>query len=617
MALQTRTQITISGQAETAIRDFHRLQLTQSVNGHHYFELVVDPASLFGMESDAISKTKALIGQPINISIEQDFSGKGGNPLLFKGIVTNIATGKRGGVAQAECIIRGYSPTILLDDEPHIEAYEEKSLSDIVNNLLGQYGRAGIKANVKPVHTTPIPYIVQYKENTYRFLQRLANRFGEWFYYNGTELVFGQAAAGASLLLSYGVDLSSYSIELNTLPTNSRYVGLDYYKDSLVENSTNAHSINGNDYTQHLTKVSDSIFTKQATYKINEALGRQSDKEIEYITKLSKKNKVAGMVLLKGYSDNTGLQVGNTVEVKEAFIQDQNRGKYVVTSVTHFCTGNGNYENEFTAIPEEVAAPLVRMDNHPFCEAQSATVLENNDPEGLGRIRARFRWQQTGQTPWIRVISASGGGDKGLFIIPEKGEEVIIDFEGGNPELPFVIGTTYNGKAKSSFGNSGNDVKALKTRSGNIIKLDDATGSISVTDKNGSTMTMDGSGNITVQSQTLVTVKTDDKIVVDAPNKIEFLSKEIHIKGSEKVIIGEGAAKITVDNTANKITSAADMIKATADTLHELICSANMKLTADHYEAKGNTKMDITSTAIKMAGSATADINGGALNLNC
>ncbi|GAA0543234.1 type VI secretion system Vgr family protein [Chitinophaga japonensis] len=617
MALQTRTQITISGKEEIAIKDFHRLQLTQTVNGHHYFELVVDPAGLFGTDSDAVAKTQTLIGQPIYISVEQDFSMKSSSPLLFKGIVTNIATGKRGGIAQAECFIRGYSPTILLDDEPHIEAYEEKSLADIANNLLGQYGRAGLKTSVQPAHNGRLPYIVQYKENTYRFLQRLANRFGEWFYYDGAQLIFGQSSGSSSLLLTYGVDLSSYSLELNTLPSNSRYVGLDYYKDDLVENSTIAHSINGNAYTQHVSKVSESLFAKQATYKINEALGRQSEKEIESIAKLSKKNKVAGMVQLRGYSDNTGLQIGSTVEIKEAFLQDQNRGKYVVTSVTHYCTGNGNYENDFTAIPEEVAAPLVRLDNHPFCEAQSATVVSNNDPEGLGRIRAKFRWQPSGQTPWIRVISAAGGGDKGFFMIPEVGEEVIVDFEGGNPELPFVIGTTYNGKAKSSFGNAGNDVKAIKTRSGNTISLDDASGSITVTDKNGSTMVMDGSGNITVQSQTLVTVKTEDKIVVDAPNKIEFLSKEVHIKGSEKVVIGEGAAQITVDNIANKIESNADKIKSSADTLHELLCTANMKLFAEHCQAQGATKMDISSTSVKVIGDTATDINGGMVNINC
>ena len=38
---------------------------------------------------------------------------------------------------------------------------------------------------------TPIPYTVQYKESDYEFIQRLAKRHGEFFYYNGEQLLFG------------------------------------------------------------------------------------------------------------------------------------------------------------------------------------------------------------------------------------------------------------------------------------------------------------------------------------------------------------------------------------------------------------------------------------------
>ena len=81
--------------------------------------------------------------------------------------------------------------------------------------------------------------------------------------------------------------------------------------------------------------------------------------------------------------------------------------------------------------------------------------------------------------------------------------------------------------------------------------------------------------------------------------------------------IGDGAAQKTVDNFANKIESNADRIKTSADTLHELLCLANMKVTAEHCEAIGSTKMDITSTSVKVTGNTATDIIGGSLNLNC
>jgi len=114
-----------------------------------------------------------------------------------------------------------------------------------------------------------------------------------------------------------------------------------------------------------------------------------------------------------------------------------------------------------------------------------------------------------------------------------------------------------------------------------------------------------------------VTVKTDDHIIVDAPNKIEFMSKEIHLKGTELVVIGEGAAQIKVDNKGNKIESAADKITSIADTLHETTSTANMKMNAENYELVGNTKIDMSSLSVKVSGNVGTDILGGLVKINC
>ena len=70
------------------------------------------------------------------------------------------------------------------------------------------------------------------------------------------------------------------------------------------------------------------------------------------------------------------------------------------------------------------------------------------------------------------------GGGKGFSFIPEIGEEVMIDFEGGNAERPYVKGTLYNGiddvdKAWVTGNNSQNQVKAIRTRNGHTIEIHD------------------------------------------------------------------------------------------------------------------------------------------------
>ncbi|SEW26377.1 Uncharacterized conserved protein, implicated in type VI secretion and phage assembly [Chitinophaga sp. YR573] len=615
MALNTKTSFSIAGQQ---FETFHTIELRQYINGHHDFEIYVSYdwfEKLGGGISGAATK---FLGEEVEINVAPAEQLSGVKNLIFKGIVMNITTGKQGDGTHGHCIIKGQSPSILLEDDPHIAAFENKSLSDIVSTTVKSYPPNVLRTTISPETKEAQKYIVQYKETSYSFIKRLSERYGEWFFYDGQQQIFGKYTPQKTVL-THQVDLLDFNIELSVRPNNARLNGYDYRQDTVVEDNTQAKEVGKmNAYSQHAHEISTKLYSREGLYKMNYAFNSSAKSQIDKMTMLKKKGQLAKMVVLKGSSTNPSFRIGDTVSINEsAFSQEQHHGEFMVTGVRHYCSANGSYHNMFEGIPADVATPHVDLSNIPYCEPQSATVVENNDPKGLGRIKVKFRWMQQGQTPWIRVVSSSGGGDKGLFIMPEVGEEIIAEFEGGNAEQPFVIGSTYNGKAKSSYGNAGNDVKALKTRSGNMIVLNDAAGSVTVTDKNGSSMAMDGAGNITINSQTLVTVKTDDHIIVDAPNKIEFISKEIHIKGSELVVIGEGPAQITIDNKANKIDTAADKVTTTADTLHEMISTANMKLNAEHYEVVGKTKVDISSLSIKMNGNTTTDIVGGMVNINC
>ncbi|WP_282057310.1 phage baseplate assembly protein V, partial [Maribacter luteus] len=72
--------------------------------------------------------------------------------------------------------------------------------------------------------------------------------------------------------------------------------------------------------------------------------------------------------------------------------------------------------------------------------AQRGWVLDNADPNGLGRIKVQFPWQKPmgTSTPWIKMATPYSGSGKGFYFIPEKDEEVLVGFEGDNPEKPFV-----------------------------------------------------------------------------------------------------------------------------------------------------------------------------------
>ena len=139
---------------------------------------------------------------------------------------------------------------------------------------------------------------------------------------------------------------------------------------------------------------------------------------------------------------------------------------------------------------------MYKLKSYAITGTQPATVIDNNDPKGLGRVKVKFAWQREETSPWLRMTNPHAGGGKGMYFIPEKGEEVFIGFEDNNAEKPFVLGAMYNGNERSGYATSGNDNKVIQSRSGTKIILNDAQGSVFVEDPSGNIWTLDGKGNI-------------------------------------------------------------------------------------------------------------------------
>jgi uncharacterized protein involved in type VI secretion and phage assembly len=193
--------------------------------------------------------------------------------------------------------------------------------------------------------------------------------------------------------------------------------------------------------------------------------------------------------------------------------------RLVTVSVKHLSDNHGNYRCEFTAIPEDVAAPPY-TDPHCFAHAESqpAKVYDNNDPEGMGRIKVLFYWGIGGYnvTDWVRMVQPHSGAGKGFYFIPEIGEEVLVGFEGGNADKPYVIGTQYNGKQSSGYSTPGNDQKVIHTRSGCKMIFNDAEKSIFIEDPSGNTWLMDGQGSISVHAPNDITFTAGKNITMTA-----------------------------------------------------------------------------------------------------
>ncbi|MDQ7961346.1 phage baseplate assembly protein V [Flavobacterium lindanitolerans] len=506
MPISTQIKIEIAG--ETLTR-FSKLVIDQKVHAHHRFSLLQPLPKEF--VSQAIDKAQGYIGQAIKITINPS-NMMTASPLTFNGIITEAQMVRTAG-ASGGIIINGFSPTILLEGTPNTKSYTDKSLADIVQEVTGNYSADSLKPAVSVQKDASLPYTVQYSESDFSFLCRIAQKKGQWFYFNGEELVFGKPKS-KNFTLEYGRSLHSFNIEMRAKSLGFEYVGYDPSNGETQRASSSEANYQPEGYSKSVFESSKKLFPNSSTMLYSHSLEEGNSKThlTDRVT-TQLQSRAADLVTAKGDSDETGLRIGDVINIKEpAFsltgnlldgLQEQNFGSYIITDIMHICDESGNYHNTFDAVPDTVVSPPYgNVHSFPVAESQPATVISNDDPAGLGRIQVAFAWQKDSgaNTPWIRMTNPHSGGGKGFYFIPEVGEEVLVGFEGGNAEKPFVLGAMYNGSALSEYHTSGNDKKVIQTRSGTKVIMNDAEGSIFIEDPSGNTWLMDGKGNINVNA---------------------------------------------------------------------------------------------------------------------
>ncbi|WP_241010356.1 phage baseplate assembly protein V [Flavobacterium columnare] len=205
----------------------------------------------------------------------------------------------------------------------------------------------------------------------------------------------------------------------------------------------------------------------------------------------------------------------------------------------------------------------------------------------LGRVNLGNVWKTTS---YLCVTNSHAGSGKGFHFIPEIGEEVLVGFESGNAEKPFVLGTHYNGSETSGYHTSGNDVKAIHTRSGTKIILNDAQGSVFIEDPSGNTWTMDGQGNISVNAPKNMIITAGEDMIINVGKN---MSTTVGMNISESAGINKNETIGAMKNT----TVAMDMMTIVTGKLTEVIQGDVHSETKKGKTSVSSDKgMDITST---------------------
>ena len=439
-----------------------------------------------------------IIGREICLSLETENDNDDDTDIIeFRGYIA-AAYGSRSG-SEYYVNVEARSWDALLEDNPTCKSFENKTLEDIANDVLDEYADY-INPIVGPRFTEVIPYCVQYNETNYQFLQRLARRYGEWLYNTGSEMVFGNLQEKETVTLRYpSHDIPAYSVDLRVHHVAFNHLASSYnsydrnQKDGLGEMMREY-----NDLNEKVFQASQERFTKQTLQNLHSGGFSKTDSTdsretvLNISTKTQARGEKASMLTYTGRTYSPKLKIGGNIIIEDNYLDENKRSNVpqdniLIIELAHHFSIDRIYSNNFVGIPAACDyPPYTNSDIYPVAPSCRAVVKDNEDPNGLGRIRVQFDWQiqlseETDEelmTPWLRMAQPYAGGGKGFSFIPEIGEEVMIDFEGGNAERPYVKGTLYNGvddvdNKWVANSNSANQIKAIRTRNGHTIEIHD------------------------------------------------------------------------------------------------------------------------------------------------
>jgi uncharacterized protein involved in type VI secretion and phage assembly len=184
-------------------------------------------------------------------------------------------------------------------------------------------------------------------------------------------------------------------------------------------------------------------------------------------------------------------------------------------------------------------------------------VVSELDPTVRGRVRVKLSHLPNVESDWCSVVTPMGGADRGLVMLPEKGDHVLVGFEHGDLMKGFVLGAVWNQTVtvpQAAGQPDENNERFIKSRSGHLLRFDDTPDGerIEIIDGTGQhRIVVDSVQNtITLESQrgTVNVLAPNGKVNVEC-KAASVKAESFTIEASTIDIKASGAISITADGT--------------------------------------------------------------------
>jgi len=504
-----------------------------------------------------------LDGQLATVGQEVEISAKG-NPaaerpadakLLFKGKITAIEAQFEEGESP-KLLVRAYHSSFNLHIGTKYRSFVQVTDADIARTILGEVGLSAVVDSTSVVHE----HVFQANLSDWDFLQQRAKLNGYVLVGRGSKLQFVKPSTLEGVVSK--IDYKGSLVELSATLTAAGQVS---EAKATAWDELNKQAIIGTSKVDTWSTTSTSIpagkvlasDVGRSGARLGIPIAAASVSEAEAAAKAG--YDVAGSQRMHAHGKCIGdpeMLAGGRVSISG--IGSRFSGEYTITRARHMIDMKNRYETEFWIGGMDPGTLASALQTESFAARREATtglvpaiVTNVDDDQKLGRVKVKYPWlADIEESHWARLIAPGAGQDRGLIMVPEVNDEVVVGFLHGDINHPYVLGGVWNTVDKPPEGTSpasgSVDIRELRTRVGHKLTFNDKSGSekIELIDKNGNFVLIDTNGKT-------ITIETEGDFIVKATGAIKMEGKSIDMQaksGDLKMkginVNAEGVAKI-------------------------------------------------------------------------
>ncbi|EHZ7447232.1 type VI secretion system tip protein VgrG [Salmonella enterica] len=505
---------------------------------------------------------KPMVGKDLCVNIELD----GGGKRHISGLVTAArVVGHEGRSVTYELRMEPWLK--LLTHTSDYKAFQNKTVVDILDEVLAEYPYPVEKRLVEsyPVRT----WQVQYGETDFDFLQRLMQEWGIYWWFEHSEDSHTLVLADAISAHKACPDSPLVEWHQEGLKLDKEFIHTITANESL---RTGQWVLDDFDFTKPRSLLANTVAnpreTGHATYEHYEWPGDYFDKsEGEMLTRIRMEaQRSPGSRVLGGGNIRT-LMTGYTFTLENYPTAEVNQ-EYLLMQTLLFVQDNAQHSGQdqhftfstrFELHPTREVYRPQRTISKPHTKGPQSAIVTGPAGQEIwtdqyGRVKVQFGWDRYGKMDensscWIRVSYPWAGKGFGMIQIPHIGQEVLVDFKNGDPDLPIIVGRTYNQDTMPPWGlpgmasQSGIFSHSLYggPTNGNMLRFDDKTGAEEVkfhAEKDLNTTVKNNETHTVMVDRTKTIIKNETNSIGEDRNTTVTKNDGLSVKLAQTINIG-------------------------------------------------------------------------------